>query len=68
VLTTLLGHIEANTPKAEKLLHALPRYASSDFEEGRHEVEACLEQFDFEAARTSLLHLAAQIGVKIDAS
>lgn len=66
MFTTLLGHIEANTPKAEKYLQNLPRYASNDFEKGRKDVQACLEQFDFEAAKESLVHLAAQVGVQID--
>lgn len=66
ILMTLLSHIEANTPRAEKFLLALPHYDSSDFEEGRKEIEAFLEKFDFEAARTSLFQLAAKIGVQLN--
>lgn len=66
MLIVLHAHIEANTPKAERYLQELPRYASSDFEEGRKVILASLEQFDFEAAKTSLCRLASQIGVNLD--
>ncbi len=66
MFATLLTHIEANTPKAEKYLQELPRYANIDFEEGRREIQTSLDQFDFEGARFSLLRLASQIGVVLD--
>jgi hypothetical protein len=66
IFTALLSHIEANTPKAERYLMDLPHYASSTFEEGRHEIMASLEQFDFESARNFLLRLASQVGVILD--
>ena len=65
MFSTLLGHIEANTPKAEKYLQEWPRYEDAPFEEGRKEVEAALGQFDFEGARASLIRLASQVDVDI---
>ncbi len=66
IFITLLAYIEANTPRAEKFLQELPCYASSEFEERRQEILACLEQFDFEGARNLLFRLASQIGVELD--
>ncbi len=68
ILMTLLGLIEANAPRAERFLRGLPRYGSSEFEEGRHGIEVSLEKFDFEAARNSLVQLASLVGVELHGS
>jgi signal transduction histidine kinase/DNA-binding response OmpR family regulator/HPt (histidine-containing phosphotransfer) domain-containing protein len=66
LMKTLLAHIEANTPRAEKYLQELPLSTNSVFEQGRQEIMARLVKFDFEAARASLIHLAATMGVRLD--
>ncbi len=65
ILSTLLAHVEANTPKAGKFLQGLPTYDNEDFENGRREIQSSLEQFDFEAARQALSKLADNLGVKM---
>ncbi|MEN8256331.1 MAG: response regulator [Thermodesulfobacteriota bacterium] len=65
ILSTLHGHVEANTPRAGKFLQELPIYDNEDFAQGRREIQSLLEQFDFEAARFALLRLAEKLGVQI---